>query len=95
MNLSLEDGINSGIYRTAFSHVNGIPEIREVDDEYSIRKICDKLIKEDGIQDIPTRTYFPTIDEFLEAWTGNLDLKCFTLIGNPQQSFLRSVIIKE
>jgi len=68
MNLSLEDGINSGIYRTAFSHVNGIPEIREVDDEYSIRKICDKLIKEDGIQDIPTRTYFPTIDEFLEAW---------------------------
>lgn len=79
MQLTQEDGIRSGIYRINLGNfVYGVPEIREPENkDWKIPNLLGKLAKEDkqftsipnrekGHQ--PKRTYFSSINEFLDTW---------------------------
>src|SRR3989338_3637715 len=88
MNLTEQElgHISSGIYRTYFSGINGVPDLRPAEFEYAnIPQILERLIAEDqtqhGLSAVitgkekadgrgywPQRTYFPSIEPFLDAW---------------------------
>lgn len=71
MELTQEDGITPGIYRTLFNTAHGVPGIREP--RYESHKISTilerlRLIKGECIR-FQERAYFQTIEDFLETWS--------------------------
>ena len=83
--------ISPGIYRTKFSHINGVPGLRSVEPESrDISRLLIDLISQDltrgGLSAVvtgeekidesghwPQRTYFPSIEAFLDAWKRGYD----------------------
>ena len=88
-----QERFTPGIYRTSFSHVNGVPGLRDAEFESAeIDTILKKLRLEDmtnkGFSELitgnekpiekgdwPKRTYFPSIDSFLDAWKKGYETK--------------------
>jgi hypothetical protein len=88
MKLSKEEGIKPGIYRTIFSHMRGVPGIREPRFDESIPHLLEELAEEDELFDPnfklpeegakrgywPKRTFFKSIKEFMDTWKKGYEL---------------------